>query len=153
MQDWNQLARRLSGVSQTVGMCWELVNRKWKVWMSVRLLQSLSVAERGVSFQDCRLLAIGASREDDLCNDVSQDGVIVIVCYSSSTLYMMSYITFLQALRHNFCNRRERKQNRPFTRPIFPVWWKMVWERDYQECNMSIFFSSRCMLQLKFAIY
>jgi len=33
---------------------------------------------------------------------------------------MMSYITFLQALRHNFCNRVERKQNGLFTRPIFP---------------------------------
>ena len=66
-----------------------------------------SVAERDVSFQDRRFLAIGASREDDLCNDLSQDGVIV--CHSSSTLYMMSYITFLQALRHNLCNRRERK--------------------------------------------
>ena len=63
--------------------------------MPVRLLQSLSVAETGVSFQDRRFLAIGTSREDDLCNDVSQDGVIV--CYSSSTLYMMSYIAFLQA--------------------------------------------------------
>jgi len=84
MQDWNQLVRRLSGVSRTVGMCWELVNREWKVWMPVRLLQSLSVAERGVSFQDRRFLAIGTSREDDLCNDVSQDGVIV--CHSSSTL-------------------------------------------------------------------
>jgi len=77
-----------SGVSRTVGMCWELVNREWKVWMPVRLLQSLSVAERGVSFQDRRFLAIGTSREDDLCNDVSQDGIIV--CHSSSTLYMMS---------------------------------------------------------------
>jgi len=47
-------------------------------------------------------LAIGTSRKDDLCNDLSQDGVIV--CHSSSTLYMMLYITFLQALRHNFCN-------------------------------------------------
>jgi len=44
---------------------------------------------------------------------------------------MMSYITFQQALRHNFCNRRERKRNRPFTRPIFSVWRKVVWERDY----------------------
>ena len=96
--------------------------------MPVRLLQSLSVAERGVSFQDRRFLAIGISKEDDLCNDVSQDGVIV--CYSSSTLYTMSYIKFLQALRHNYCNRRERKRNRPFTRPIFLVWRKMVWERD-----------------------
>ena len=59
MQDCNQLARRLSGVSRTVGMCWELVNRDSKVWMPVRLLPSLSVAERGVSFQDRRFLAIG----------------------------------------------------------------------------------------------
>ena len=85
--------------------------------MPVRLLQSLSVAERSISFQDRRFLAIGTSREDDLCNDVSQDGVIV--CHSSSTLYMMSHITFLQALHHNLCNRRERKRNRLFTRPIF----------------------------------
>jgi len=27
--------------------------------------------------------------------------------------------------------RREQEWNRPFTRPIFPVWRKMVWERDY----------------------
>jgi len=59
--------------------------------MPLRLLQSLSVAERGVSFQDRRFLAIGTTREDDLCNDVPQDGVIV--CHSSSALYMMSYIT------------------------------------------------------------
>jgi len=54
----------------------------------------------------------------DLCNEISQDSVIV--CHSSSALYMMSYITFLQALCHNFCNRREQKRNRPFNRPIFP---------------------------------
>ena len=60
--------------------------------MPARLLQSLSVAERGVSFQDRRFLAIGTSREDSLCNEMSQDGVIV--CNSSSTLYMMSYIFF-----------------------------------------------------------
>jgi len=48
-----------------------------------------------------------------MATKMSQDGVIVR--HSSSTLYMMSYITFLQALRHNFCNRREWKQNRPFT--------------------------------------
>ena len=58
--------------------------------MPVRLLQSPSVAERGVYFQDRRFLAIGTSREDDLCNDVTQDGVIV--CHSSSTLYMMSIL-------------------------------------------------------------
>ena len=57
--------------------------------MLARLLQSLSVAERGLSFQDRRFLATGTSREDNLCNEMSQDGVIV--CHSS-TLYMMSYI-------------------------------------------------------------
>ena len=117
MQDWNQNTRRLSGVSGTVGMCWELVNHKWTVWMPPRLLQSLSVTERGVSFQDHRSLAIWTSREDDLWYEMSQDGVIV--CHSSSTPYMMSYITFLQALHHNFCNRREQKRNKLFTRLIF----------------------------------
>jgi len=29
--------------------------------------------------------------------------------------------------------RREQQWNRPFTRPIFPVWRKMVWERDYNQ--------------------
>ena len=52
--------------SRTVGMCWELVNREWEVWMPVRLLQSLSVAEWGFSFQDRRSLAIGTSKEDNL---------------------------------------------------------------------------------------
>ena len=60
--------------------------------MPARLLQSLSVAERGFSFQDRHSLAIGTSREDNLCNEMFQDGAIV--CHSSSTLYMMSYITF-----------------------------------------------------------
>ena len=118
MQDWNQIMRRLSGVLGTVGMCWELVNREWTVWMPARLLQSLSVKESGVSFQDHHFLAIRSSREDNLCNEMSQDSIIM--CHSSSTLYMMSYVTFLQALRHNFCNRREQKWNRLFTRPIFP---------------------------------
>jgi len=27
---------------------------------------------------------------------------------------------------------REQEWNRPFTRPISPVWRKMVWEQDYQ---------------------
>jgi len=89
---------------------------------------SLTVAERGVSFHNRRFLAIGTSREDNLGNKMSRDGVIM--CHSSSTLCMMSYITFLQALRHNFCNSRKRKWNRPFTRPIFPCVAKMVWERD-----------------------
>ena len=57
--------------------------------MPARLLQSLSLIERGVSVQDRCFLAIGTSREDNLCNEMSQDGVIV--CHSSSTLYMMSY--------------------------------------------------------------
>ena len=78
--------------------------------MPVRSLQSLSVAERGASFQDRRFLAIGTSREDDLCNDMSQDGVIV--CHSSSTLCMMSYITFLQALRHNFATAGNQRPGR-----------------------------------------
>jgi len=68
---------------------------------------SLSLTERGVSFQDRHSLVIGTSREDNLC-------------HSSSTQYMMSYITFLQVLHHNFCNHREQKWNRLFTRPIFP---------------------------------
>jgi len=68
---------------------------------------SLSVTERGVSFQNRHSLVIRISREDNLC-------------HSSSTHYMRSYITFLQTLHHNFCNHREWKQNRPFTRPIFP---------------------------------
>ena len=59
----------MSGVSGMVGMCWELVNCEWTVWMPARLLQSLSVAERGVSFQDRHFLAIGTSREDNLCNE------------------------------------------------------------------------------------
>ena len=80
--------------------------------MPTRLLQSLFVANTGVYFQDRCLLAIRTSREDHLCNEMSQDGVIV--CHSSSTLYMVSYISLLQALRHNFCNHREQKRNRPF---------------------------------------
>jgi len=95
---------------------WELDNWQWKAWMPVRLLQSLSVAERGF-FQDLLSLGIRTSEEDNLCNEMSQDGVIK--CHCSSTLRMMSYITFLQMLHHNFCNCLEWKQNRPFTRPIF----------------------------------
>jgi len=45
--------------------------------MPARLLQSLSVTERGVSFQDHRFLVIEPPGK------------------SSSTLYMMSCITFL----------------------------------------------------------
>jgi len=60
--------------------------------MPATLLQSLSVTERGFSFQDRHSLAIGTSKEDNLCNEMFQDGAIV--CHSSSTLYMMSHITF-----------------------------------------------------------
>jgi len=56
-------------------------------------------------FLYCHSLAIRTSREDKLFNKMSQDGVII--CHNSSALYMMSHITFLQALRHNFCNCRE----------------------------------------------
>jgi len=82
--------------------------------MPVRLLQSLLQKEVFLS----RIVVIGSSSEDNLCNEMSQDSVIV--CHSSSTLYMMSHITFLQVLCHNFCNCREQKRNRPFNRPIFP---------------------------------
>ena len=44
------------------------------------------------------------------------------MCHCSCTLHMMSYITFLQTLRHNVCNRGERKWNRSFTRPTYMVW-------------------------------
>jgi len=47
----------------------------------------------------------------DLCNEMSQDGIIV--CHSSSTLYMMSCITFLQALRHMFLQLRGTKTEWP----------------------------------------
>ena len=119
-QGWNHLARRLSGVLWMVGMCWELLNREWKVWMP--LCRCKRFFFPGPSF-----LADWNLQGRQSCNEMSRDDVVV--CHSCSTLYMMSYITFLQALRHNFCTRREWKQNRPFTRPFFPV--KMVWERDY----------------------
>ena len=90
----------------------------WMDRLNANKIAPGSITENGVTFQDCRFLAIRTSREDNLYNEVSQDGITV--CHSSSTLYMMSHITFLQALRHNFCNCREQKWNKPFTRPIFP---------------------------------
>jgi len=57
------------------------------------------------------------TRSREGCNKISQDGVIV--CHSSSTFYMMSCITFLQMSRHNFCNHKEQKRNRLFTRQVF----------------------------------
>jgi len=41
----------------------------------------------------------GTSKEDNLYDEMSQDGIIV--CHCSSTLYMMSYIAFLQMF-HQF---------------------------------------------------
>ena len=59
--------KRQSGVRERSGCVESLstVNGR-TVWMPVRLLQSLSVAEWGFSFQDRRSLAIGTSKEDNL---------------------------------------------------------------------------------------
>ena len=72
------------------------------------------------SFQDFLFFVFGTSEEDSLCNKMSQDGIIVCYRYSSSILYMTSYIMFLQMFRHNICNRRKQKQNRLVTRQFFP---------------------------------
>jgi len=73
--------------------------------MLIRLLQSLSVTD-SFSF---RIFFPETSEEDNLHNEMSQDGITV--CHSSSTLYVMSYmyIKFLQLLRHNFCNYKGMK--------------------------------------------
>jgi len=71
------------------------------------------------SFQDRHFLAIRTSREDDLCNEMSQDGVIM--CHSSSTLlHDVIYYILTSVTSQFFCNCREWKRNRPSTRPIFP---------------------------------
>ena len=56
--------------------------------MPVRLLQSLSVAERGFPFQDLSL-EVGTSKEDNLCNEMSQDGIIV--CHTLCDVILHSY--------------------------------------------------------------
>jgi len=88
---------------------------------------------RGFSFQDRHSLAIGTSKEDNLRNEVFQDGAIV--CHSISTLYMMSYISHSTSIMSQFLQPQEQKWNRPFTRPFFPVWQIMVWEWDYVWCR------------------
>jgi len=86
----------------------------------------VSLSLRGFSFQDRHSLAIGTSKEDNLRNEVFQDGAIV--CHSISTLYMMSYISHSTSIMSQFLQPQEQKWNRPFTRPFFPVWQIMVWE-------------------------
>ena len=44
---------------------------------------------------------------------------MALSCATVVPHFIRCHITFLQALHHNFCNCRERKWNRPFTRPIF----------------------------------
>ena len=56
------------------------------------LLKEVFLSRIVVSFQDCRFLAIGTSREDNLCNEMSQDGVIV--CHSSSKLLYESDVIY-----------------------------------------------------------
>jgi len=75
--------------------------------MPVRLLLNVSVAERSFSFQDLISLVIRTFEEDsdNLCDEMSQDGVIM--CQSSSTLHMMSYI--LQTLNHKFLQLQAMK--------------------------------------------
>ena len=53
--------------------------------MPARLLQSLSVTERGVSSRINVPWRSKSPGKTDLCNQMSQDGIIV--CHSSSTLY------------------------------------------------------------------
>ena len=88
----------------------QLDNWQQKVWMPIRLLQNLFVA----AFQGLLSLAIKTPKEDNLCNEMSQDSVIL--CHSSSTLDIMSYLhpynVILKILR-------EKKQNRPFPRQFF----------------------------------
>ena len=121
---WTPLAQNPESAPEfreRVWMCWELVNREWTVWMPARLLQCLSVAERGVSFQDRRS---EPPRKTDLCNEMSQDGVIV--CHSSSTLYYYDVIyhipTSVTSQFFFFCNRGERKRNGPLTLAAITPW-------------------------------
>jgi len=55
------------------------------------------------------------------------------MCHSSSTLCMMSYITFLQTCLYVTIFAPTGNKNGIGHSPdqFFPVWWKMVWEQDY----------------------
>ena len=110
--------RRLSGVSWAFRCVWELDNQQWKLWMPVRLFQNLRLSLKKIFFPGSYFPGQQNLWGRNLCNEMSQDGIIL--CHSSPTLYMMSYIMFLQTLHHNFCNCREWKGNRLFTRPILP---------------------------------
>jgi len=44
---------------------------------------------------------------------------MALSCATVVPHFIRCHVTLLQALHHNFCNCRERKWNRPFTRPIF----------------------------------
>jgi len=63
---------------------------------------------------------------------------------------MWCHTTFLQALHHNFCNHREWKWNRPFTRAIFcRVAQKWSWNETGVVMEVSHFSFYRCLLSIR----
>jgi len=111
-----EIMMRVSGVLGMVGMCWELVNLEWTVWMPARLLQSLSLKEvfPGSSFLgDRNLQGRQSLQRNVLCIRTA------LSCATVFPHFIWCRI-FLQALCHSICNHRERKWNSLFTRPMFP---------------------------------
>jgi len=90
--------------------------------MPVRLLHSLSVTEKGFSFQDLSL-GIGTSKEDNLCNEMSQDGIIVCHTLCDVTLHSYKhYITIFATAGSEYGIGSSPDQ-------FFTVWQKkLVWE-------------------------
>ena len=94
--------------------------------MPVRLLQCLSNADRGISFHGSSLLGVRNLRGRQ---PLPQDGVIV--CYDTSTVLVMSDITFLQSYVTVFL-QTARNENGIGRSPDYfpPPRAKMVWEQD-----------------------
>jgi len=74
------------------------LNQQWKVWTQYDYSRTFLSLTEVFSFQKLLWFAFRTSKEDSFCNEISQD--IVIMCQSSATPYVMSYIMVLQTLRY-----------------------------------------------------
>ena len=120
MQVQKQITRVLSEFCDQLGYVCELCQPAVESMNASAIAPGPLCHGQMFSFQDFLFFVFGTSEEDSLCNKMSQDGIIACYMYSSSILYMTSYIMFLQMFCHNICNRRKQKQNRLVTRQFFP---------------------------------
>ena len=123
MQDWNQIMRRLSGVSGKVGMWWELVNHEWIVWTQDCSRVSLSLKEVFLS----RIIIPWWSEPPGKTRLATKCLRTALSCATVVPHYVWCHNIILHSYKYYVTISTTAGNENGIGRspdPFFPVWWK-----------------------------